>query len=175
MIKHFVNLTNGIEAIPSINGEINFLRIQSTTLERKDWIKLFTELDYNFLMYLALGYECNVYDYGTNRLFSKTIYQGLPIIKYVLSKYWLGIEIPAERLTRSGQTIAADKKMYDHIYDQLFTYNSTKEKHSLKNKYKYFKQYLRTDEIKLYGISDSTQNDGNVPYYRDILHKTCIY
>lgn len=172
--KNFINLTNGIEAFEYYGERLHnphFLRIQSTTLERKDWIKLFMELDYDFLMYLALGYECRVYDFGTSKPYSKTIYQGLPIIEYVLTKYWLGKESKPYRLTRQGERVDADKKLYNFIYDTLFTYNTTKEKQLVRNKLRYFKNYVRADYLNLVGVSMSTENDGNVPYYRELLHK----
>jgi len=64
---NFLNLSNGTEAITEIEAPFSFVRIQSTTLERKDYIKLFLDLDHNFLLHLALGYHCIVHDRGTNR------------------------------------------------------------------------------------------------------------
>lgn len=65
--KIFINLTNGIEAIPELAiSDISFIRIQSCHCERQKFELIIDNLDYNFLMYLALGYECIVYDFGVN-------------------------------------------------------------------------------------------------------------
>ena len=55
--KNWINLTNGIEDIENLDN-FSFIRIQSTTLERKDYIKLFLDLDHNFLIHLVFLY-CN--------------------------------------------------------------------------------------------------------------------
>ena len=85
---NFINLTNGLEFFDKVDNP-QFLRIRSTTLERKDFLFLLMDLDHNFLMNLALGKECVVYDCGTNKALSKTIYLGIPFIRYALQRRWL--------------------------------------------------------------------------------------
>ena len=55
--KYFINLTNGIEALPTVDGDVSFIRIQSTACEQKRWDFLIQDLDNNFYTWLALGYE----------------------------------------------------------------------------------------------------------------------
>ena len=90
--RHYVNLTNGLESLREVvdaGAPWSFLRLQSTTIERQDWVKLFlTDLSDDLLMHLALGWRCVVHDRGTNRPFSKTIYYALPLVKYVLDRRW---------------------------------------------------------------------------------------
>ena len=69
---NYINLTNGIEAIPRLSGNYKFIRIQSTICEQKLWDKLIQELDYDFLMNLALGNECIVYDFWSKKTYSKS-------------------------------------------------------------------------------------------------------
>ena len=172
MIKHFVNLTNGIEIIPQLPKEdINFIRIQSTTLERKNWYKLFVDLDHNLLMYLALGAECKVYDFGTNRPRSKTIYLGLPIIEYCLNKYWLGYEMEEVWI---GRNPVNEKQFVDReIYQKYFMFHDERTldaKIQITTKYKYYRKYLGDiNRIKLIGVSSSTCHDSDVSYYKNIL------
>lgn len=169
-MKHFINLTNGIEAIKEYKlTDYSFIRIQSTTIERKDWIKLLGDLDHNFLVNLALGEECKVYDYGTNRKFSKTIYYGLPLIEFCLNRYWYSYESPAYRYTRQGVLMSDTETSFQHIYNELFVYNSTKDKEKLKTKLKYYKKFLNSNKINLIGISSSTTNDGRYEFYTSIL------
>ena len=64
--RHFVNLKNGVEAIPTLDAlgiPHDYLRIQSTMCEVGDMEKVLLELDATFLVSAALGYSCVVYDY----------------------------------------------------------------------------------------------------------------
>lgn len=82
--KRYVNLTNGIEAISQLNlSDYSFIRIQSTICEQKLWDRLIQDLDYDFLMNVALGNKCVVYDYGANKPIPRAIYQGLEFINRV--------------------------------------------------------------------------------------------
>ena len=173
MIKTFINLTNGIEKLLEFNiNEVSFIRIQSTTIENKDWCKLFLDLDHNFLMHLALGFECNVYDYGTNRICSKSIYQGIEIIKYCLNRYWFNIDLEIVwKRCRNGQysTTINLKPYFDIIYNNLFIYDRNKDKIKVRNKLKYYKRFLNCNQIDLQGHSESTSHDGDYNYYFQIL------
>ncbi len=64
--RHYVNLTNGLEALPAIlaSGEPSCaMRLQSTTVERRDWVKLFLcDLCDDLLLHLALGWRCVLHD-----------------------------------------------------------------------------------------------------------------
>jgi len=178
MIKHFINLTNGIEFISELQEkgitDINFIRIESTTLERKDFIKLLNSLDSNLLMYLALGYKCYFYDAGTNRNFSKTCYLGVPLINYILSRRWTGNVPIAYRYSRSGKERITDVAgRSDWIYNFLFTFEqSDKAKRSMKRKIDYYKRYITNGKIgELIPISHSTSNDGNYAYYAKVVNE----
>ena len=176
--KHFINLTNGIERIPELkekNIDYSFIRLQSTTIENKSWFKLMYSLDDNLLMWLSLGYTCYLYDYGTNRPESKTIYYGVPLIKYFLERYWLN-KNPKSVLIGRGKT--NEINYLNHLYERIFIYHedtSLKNKNNLstlinlKRKYKYFRKYLNTNEINLIGISKSTDKDGEQQFYNNIL------
>lgn len=168
--KNYINLTNGIEKIPELNN-YSFIRIQSTTIERKDWIKLLQDLDHDFLLHLVLGFNVNVYDYGTNREYSKTIYYGLPLIEYCLNRFWFDI-IPekVEIYCRNGNLRVGNfQEYFNQIYNQLFIYDRNKEKERLITKLKYYKKFINCNKITLNGFSQSTNNDGNYPYYFNLL------
>lgn len=173
-IKNFINLTNGIEAIKrleELNLNYDFIRIQSTTLERKNYIKLFLDLDHNFLINLALGNLCVVHDRGTNRNYSKVIYKGLPIIEYLLNRYWYGILGEQYRYSRDGFQKLSVGNEYDLIYKTIFEFNNNKEKTAVKTKLKYYKKYLNGNKVSILGISKSTTNDGKYEYFSSILKK----
>ncbi|MFL1672138.1 hypothetical protein [Paenibacillus dendritiformis] len=153
--KHFVNLTNGIEVIPKLDGEYSFIRIQSTACEQKRWDFILQDLDYTFLMSLALGHKCIVYDYGANKPTPRAIHQGLEFVRYVLSRRWFGeILTPFVR----GHNVS---QYFNGVYRSL-------SDQTLK-KLDYFRKFLRTDQLNLEIITGSTSRDGDYDYYRDIL------
>lgn len=167
----FLNLTNGIEYLPEVeDGVIHFMRIRSTTIERKDWLFLLMDLDHNFLLHLALGKDCVFVDYGTNRLNSKTVYYGIQLVRYVLSRRWFGIAETPYRLHRNSNGKIFDvESHFSHIYDTLFVHDQDADKCKLKKKLDYYKKFLNTSELKLSTISNSTTYDGNYPHYFEIL------
>lgn len=169
----FLNLTNGIEYLKEWNKttSLSFIRIQSTTIERKDWFKLFMDLDHNFLINLAIGTECKVIDYGTNKPYSKTIYYGIPLIRYILNRFWFGIDDKESNiLKRNGEKrIESNYEYFNNIYNNLFIFDRNSDKDRLSRKLKYYKKFLNCSEINLKGISFQTSNDGNYPFYKQIL------
>lgn len=165
--KHYINLTNGIEALDTLpkNEPFGFVRIQSTTLERKDWPQLFTvDVCADMLMHLALGWECVLHDRGTNRINSKTIYHGVPLIKYVLERQWYSKEPQKVILDgpRGGQGRNVVKDFSD-IYEYLMNIGP------VKNRIRYFGRYKNSGSVLLTGASSSTEHDGDKEFYRELL------
>ncbi len=140
MEKHFINLTNGLEWVKEL-PTFEFVRIESTAIERNDWTRIYRDLDANFLMCLALGYDCHFYDCGTNRERSKTVSTGIPMVKAMLIGFWL-----------HNEPWRAE----------------TKQEQDAKRKLTYFKRYLNTDRIRLTGHSKLTTRDGDKEFYRSI-------
>jgi hypothetical protein len=84
---HYINLTNGIEFIPKLKT-YRFLRLQSSICENKKWNYLLQDLDNDFLMNLAIGNTCIVYDCSNKRKIPRSLYQGLKFIIYILNLIW---------------------------------------------------------------------------------------
>lgn len=159
----FINLTNGIEAIEKHKFEMEsvyFLRIQSSHCESHKWEKMLLELDSNFLMSLALGYRCLVYDYGAQAEISKAIYFGLEWIRYFLNRRWLG---------RITNPIVKGKNISNYFEGQYEHISKQTRKHI-----DYYKKYLFTEEIHLEGISSTTLHDNHSEYYREILRRALL-
>lgn len=159
---HYINLTNGIEAIPSLSGiEYRFIRIQSTLCEQKNWDRILQELDYDFLMNAALGNEIIVYDFGANKPIPKAVYLGLEFIKYSLYKRWLKQEYLTRINRTTNETIRKDCNSYfESCYKDL--------ERRTKTKLDYFKPYV-VGEIHIRAITASTQHDNDKNYYKDVL------
>lgn len=169
-VKHFINLTNGIEILEDaqtaskiING-IHFVRIQSTHLEQKHMAKVIDELDYNLLMNLAIGNTCILYDYGSRRkdYVSRVLWQGIPWIQYVLCRRWLG-----EKLTTN---------INGHDCTEFFDFHYNLFDQHTKKKLDYFKPFLvieQPSDLKLIGsFNGGTDHDGDKLYYSHIIKLT---
>jgi len=164
MIKYYINLTNGIEWIPELEGKpFNYIRIQSTTLENNDWTKLFRELDYNFLMDLATGKRCLVLDTSAHKQVGKVIYHGIPLITAVLDRFWYGRQTP---YTVKGND---HTKIFEVQYQRYFHRDKTKEKEQVKSKLRYFNKFLTGDKVLLQGNSFQTENDNKHDFYTKIV------
>ena len=151
----YVNLTNGIEAIPKLPLGYRFIRIQSTLCEQKCWDQVVRDLDYDFLMQLAFGNHCLIYDYSARKNISRALFQGLEFIKYVLNRRWF----------------KNDPRAYVKNMDvtPYFAQEYKKLSKTAKRKIDYFKKFLQTDKINVEGFCEHTNNDGNFSFYSSIL------
>lgn len=164
---NYLNLTNGIEAIPMLKfwkEDYRFIRIQSTVCEQKLWDRLIQDLDYDFLMNLALGHKCVVYDFGARKPIPRAVYQGLEFVKYVLNRRWLD----KEYITNVNRSKNKERRNNCNDY---FTKCYGQLEDRTKKKLDYFLPYINTDTIDLECITDCTKHDGDKGYYREVLRK----
>ena len=151
----YINLTNGVEALVDFIGEeVRFMRLQSTLLEQGFLEKFLMELDYDFLMNLAIGNHCVIYDF-TSRWKdrpSRAIWQGLPWIDYALNRCWF------------NQEIECDRRMDKHFKT---VYNGLDKR--TKRKLKYFRKFLLTDRLYYSSKCEQTENDGNDEFYKEVV------
>lgn len=151
---NFINLTNGIVAIKEHNlKEYSFIRIQSTWCEQKRWEDIIFTLSDDFLMNVALGKECVVYDYGSNKEKPRAIWQGLEWIKYVLNKrFRKGLYCPVGRA----------ESMTTYFYNCYENLN----KRTL-NRLDYYRKFS-FKEINIKSVVCSIKEDQNL-FYREAL------
>ncbi len=157
--KIFINLTNGIEAFEKYdfsNEDVSFIRLLSTHCERSNFERILENIDSNFLLHLALGYECIVYDFAANCEISKAINVGLEWIRYVTNRRWLG--------NRNYRPIIKNIDVGEHFWKYYKDLSSP-----TKNKIDYFKKYLNTDTILLYGVSTQSSYDNKYDIFKEIL------
>lgn len=157
MVRHFINLTNGIEAIPVISEPYAFIRIQSTACEQKRWDFVLQDLDYTFLLALASGETCVVYDYGANKPVPRALYQGVEWVRYALTRRWLGVEITP--IVRGRRVLRYFRECYGALDKRTFA------------KIDYVRKFLNTDEIRIELRTGATQHDGDYDYYARILRE----
>jgi len=150
-MKHFINLTNGLEWLYELRGTpFSFIRIQSSHVERKDYDKIMAQLDSNFLLMLAAGETCIVYDCSSSERKPKSLKLGVSYIEYILNKIWLNKEIVFER-------------GYHHYF------KTVKLSRPVAQKIKYFKKFLNTQCITIPVKFKQTLNDGNYSYFDNLL------
>jgi hypothetical protein len=140
---HFLNLTNGLEWIEEVPSP-SLIRIESTAIEKADVWRIMRDLDSGFLMSVAIGRECHVYDCGTRRYTSKTISVGLPMIRDMLLRFWSGE--PPSLLTDAARE--AGRRL------------------------RYFRRYYQ-GRVRIVGHSRRTEHDGDVDFYREKLMR-CV-
>ena len=158
---NYVNLTNGIEALPMLPNGYRFIRIQSTICEQKLWDRLIQDLDYDFLMNAALGNECIVYDYGARKPIPRAAYQGIEFVKYTLYKRWLNKEYLTDCNRSKGEHIRKDCNSYfESCYKDLD--NRTKKKLD------YFKPYTK-GKINITTVTNMTKHDNDEEFYKMLL------
>ena len=157
-IKHFINLSNGIEYIPHIPNEYSFIRIQSTYCEQKRWNDILLELDYSFLMSLALGHKCIVYDKSAKHKVPRAIWQGLEWVKYTLNLVWFNKEVKA--VTRGMNVTSYFNSQFLVLPRQTI------------KKLCYFKKFLITDKLDIEAITENTRNDSKYEVLKSLLIDT---
>ena len=163
---NYINLTNGIEVLPMLTDGFRFIRIQSTVLEQKLWGRLIQDLDYDFLLNVAIGNECVIYDYGARKPIPRAVYQGVEFIKYVLHKRWLNEEYLTNCNRSNGKYIRKDCNSYfESCYRNLDD--------RTKKKLDYFKPYV-SGRIDIKAVTDATIHDGDKEFYRNILLKEAV-
>jgi len=164
MIRHFVNLSAGIEAIKQLDlagEEIEFIRIRSTDCEHKlgppQWDAILAELDANFLMALARGDKCIVYDCSKGGGWSHAQSHGLQWIWFVLNLAWLD---------QWQKPVMVDGEDWSDQFRIIWRKAISKR---TKQRIAYFRNFLATDEIRLTAWRHGAKHDGDWKYYLRVL------
>lgn len=175
--KHFLNLTNGLEALPKLQNigiyDASFVRIQSTLLEQGHLEQLMNDLDASFLLALALGHTALVYDFGSRnrkRGAPRAIWYGIEFIRYALNFLWY---------EHRGRAFLRGHNVAKRFDEQIRGFSQ-----STKRRLQYFGSYVARDDtevsnspsdpcfspVKLYGVYASTVHDTDFNFYRRIAH-----
>ena len=157
MTKRYLNLTNGIEEMGA-NPFYHYcyVRIQSTLCEQKQWGKILRELDYNFLMDIALGNHVVVIDFSQQKKVSRALFQGLEWIKYCLTRRWFGI-IPEKVFVKSYNVSNYFNQEYMKLTGDDF------------KKIDYISKFVITDIVSVRSNCFKTIHDGDSAFYKKTL------
>ena len=145
-MKTFLNLTNGLEALPCQYDGL--VRIQSTACEQKRWREILEDLDYTFLMAAAVG-PVMVVDAGKKGL-TRAQWQGTSWIQYVLNRYWLGLDTKA--YARGNHVTDYWREQYDLIIN-------------MPKNLVYVKQFVAVAVVLILTTPRITVNDGDYDYH----------
>ena len=180
-MRHFINLTNGIEIVPKLlsNGvkeqELNYIRIQSTHCESRNYNGILESLDTTLLMNLARGNICLLYDFGSRG--TGTLI-GEEDEKYGIPRaYWMGTEWIRHALASIWHLPEAETgRRFVRGYNSanLFDEQILAIPKPLRRKLKYFRPYITTKHLHLYPIYQRTIHDANKQFHVDTMaSSTC--
>lgn len=151
--RHFINLTNGLQAIEEYGldpSDVRFIRIQSTWCEQKRWEDILMALSDDFLMQAALGHECVVYDYGAGKPVPRAVWQGLEWVKFVLWRLWHAEPYLPEG--RAAQAWGYFGKAYYCLSDRA------------KARLGYFRKFV-AGPLRIRAVTSATELDGKTEEY----------
>lgn len=171
---HWINLTNGLEMLPcfmlaSAPSNVRFTRIQSSHCESSSYEKLLSCLDNDFLLSLAVGRPCYVYDLASrNKLrgVSRALFLGLQFIRWALTYLWFGMEnVPTRVLVRG-------KNVVPFWRDIVLPYRISKD---TKKRIRYFMPYayeMNNRSVHLHGVyGKPTEIDGCIRLHIKFLRQ----
>jgi hypothetical protein len=163
MIIHWINLTNGLQAIPDYGlTDYRVMRLQSTYCEQKLWNDILMTIPDEFLFRASLGDECRVYDYGANRIVPRSIWQGLELVRYVLMRKWFNEIVFLEG--RQGRSMFG---YFDRVYTGL-------PKRVL-TRLTYFEKYLIGKPLLITSVTSPTIHDGTKEWFVKCLEHDLHY
>jgi len=169
-LRHFVNLTNGIELLPWMRQaglpEPIFMRLESTACEQQRFAHILDSLDASLVMSLALGEACVVYDCGSRnakRGVPRALWYGTEFVKYALHCLWF----PEQRDRRPGAVLRGYNvaAQWDKVLGDL--------PEGTKKRIRYYAPYARrcnpSGLLLLFGAYRATDQDNNAEFYVETL------
>ena len=184
-VKHFINLSNGCEALELLANakvdpsSVSFCRIQSSHCEAQDFNGILSNLDHNLLMHLALGFECRLYDFGSRGNFweadgAEGAAEEAVVQKYVPRALWWGLEwsrYALNHLWHLEDADAAPPLLRGYNVENLFRPKLNEIPKPLHKKLKYYRSYVAPGltSLRLKGYFTGTELDGDKEAYRAFL------
>lgn len=173
----YVNESNGLQALPLLH-ELGvspcFCYIRSTHFERKQPNDAIRDIPDDMLASASMGYRILVVDYGARKDKSRAVWQGVPYLKYVLERAWLGKSpervwlYPRSNTNPTKQDATCVFKQWygdieDGVLQRLMKYRGMA------------KASLCFDTgCRIEGISAPTSHDNDKAYYAELKERYCI-
>lgn len=159
MIRHYINLSNGIEALPSLVAEhdrVRFMRLRSTDCEHKHWAEIIDTLPDDFLLDLAAGRRVIVHDRACSDRaggLSRAQWQGLAWVRYALARADWG---PCG--ASDGGPRSAAPGYWLQVWETI--------PGATKGRLRWFSKWVQVDEIRLECQGGIAEHDGDHEWHR---------
>lgn len=151
MERHWINLTNGLQAIADHSlTDYHVMRLQSTHCEQKRWADTLASVPDEFMWHLAMGDTCVVYDYGARKSCPRAVWQGLELFRYVAERRWFG------RVVEPNGGVGAMGSYFSSVYAEL----TKPQKHRL-DYYGGFARMGGVERVSMRYVTDATSHDGD--------------
>jgi hypothetical protein len=168
-VHHYVNLTNGLEAVPHLTTilpphQLHLCRLQSSHCEASRPDLLLRTLETSMLFQLAKGHCVLVYDFGSRnkkRGAPRALWMGIEFVRWTLDRVWFRRQRPA--WVRGNNVENLFQELLDEKVDR-----------ATMKRIKYFRRYLadaendgfeHPPETQLYGVYADTIHDHDDAYY----------
>jgi hypothetical protein len=164
---YYINLSNGALALTNCSDlvgspSVRFIRIQSTALEQKHWVRVIEDLDTDFLVSIAQGCEIHLWDYGVRRGIPRAFWQGVPWIIYCIKRSWFRVSHDVHLLDKNRTNVST---LFCGLYEL--------HEDAIRSKLDWYKRWLdrrvEPDSIQFQLHYDYTEDDGKY----DLL-KLCL-
>lgn len=170
--RHFLNLSNGIEAAGVVSRlvgleEVRVTRIQSSHCEAGAYDGILWSLGAELLFSLATGYECYVYDFGSRdstRGVPRALFLGVQFATWALTYLWFDRILDC--MPVRGKNVAV------YWRDQVMPYQIEKKTKKMIRYYRPFAQSLAQSDVRIRGIYGAvTKLDGRMQEYTELVSK----
>ncbi len=147
-VRHYVNLTNGIEGLRALSefvppDELRFTRLQSSHAEAGAYNKILAELDHDLLWSIACGHCCYLYDFASRnpkRGVPRSFFVSVQFIRWALMAIWFGMDdgrVPS-RMNIRGKDVVRFWK------ESVYPFQITKE---TKKRIRYYTPYAEASNL----------------------------
>ena len=154
--RHYVNLSNGIEALEGLpKADVRFMRLQSTSCEHKHWDRILDGLPDDFLLSLAAGEHVIVHDRACSdraQGLSWAQWQGIDWVRYALARADWGL-VTNENVYRSTFE-GYWREVWQHLPDATV------------GRLRWYSRWVRVDTILLTCEGGIAQHDGDSVWHR---------
>ena len=159
----WLNLTNGIEVMPYLNGRIpyKFCRFRSCSFEQANWNDAIADMPDDMLMNFALGKMQYVVDLGANRPCPRALRQGFMIALRRISISW---GLPVDE-----HMYICDRKGVPMRVSDEFARQTMRLDKKQKSRLDYFCRYVDTDRLNVLMMCAPTSFDGDYELHSNIV------
>lgn len=170
--RHFLNLSNGLEAASLIAGlagldAVRVTRLQSSQCEAQAFDGILRSLGPELMFSLAAGYDCYVYDFASRdaqRGVPRALFLGLQFVSFALAYLWF--DERAESVHVRGHNVAQFWR------DEVMLKRVAKKTRQMVRFYRPFAGRMAGGRVRLHGVYGAVaETDGEKERQVDIVER----